>query len=202
MDNYYPEADPDLDEPIVNDGKKGSFKRFLLDLTETLVLSVVLFLIINTISARIRIESISMQPTLYENDFVIVNRLAYKLGEPGRGDIIVFRYPPDPEREPYIKRVIGLPGETIKVAEGRVFVNDVQIREPYIKASPAYEGAWQVPEGYLFVLGDNRNNSSDSHSWGMVPIENVIGKAEVIYLPIAHWRVLNPNIAAAAEAQP
>jgi signal peptidase I len=198
MDNYSPEAIPDP-VPNVESDRKGSFKRFMFDVAETLILSVVLFLVINTLSARIRIESISMQPTLYENDFVFVNRLAYKLGTPGRGDIIVFRYPPDPQREPYIKRVIGLPGETVKVENGEVFVNDTPIRESYIKASPAYQGTWVVPEDYLFVLGDNRNNSSDSHSWGMVPIANVIGKAEVIYLPVSHWRVLNPRMAAAAE---
>ena len=95
--------------------------------------------------------------------------------------------------------MIGLPGETVKVENGVVFVNDNPIREPYIKASPAYQGTWVVPEEYLFVLGDNRNSSSDSHSWGMVPLTNVIGKAEVIYLPVSHWRVLNPRIAAAAE---
>jgi signal peptidase I len=198
MDKYYVEAFPD---PGSNEskGNKGSLKRFLIDISETLLLSVVLFLIINAISARIRIESISMQPTLYEDDFVIVNRLAYKLGAPGRGDIIVFHFPPDPQREPYIKRVVGLPGEMVRIKNGHVFVNDISIREPYIKASPAYQGTWRIPDGQLFVLGDNRNNSSDSHSWGMVPLENVIGKAEVIYLPISHWRVLNPRIALAAE---
>jgi signal peptidase I len=198
MDNYSAEAfpDPGSDE---RKGNKGSVRRFLVDISETLILSVALFLIINAVSARIRIESISMQPTLFEGDFVIVNRLAYKLGEPGRGDIIVFHFPPDPQREPYIKRVVGLPGDTVRIKNGHVFINDIALREPYIKASPTYSGTWQVPDGQLFVLGDNRNNSSDSHSWGMVPLENVIGKAEVIYLPVSHWRVLNPNIAVAAE---
>lgn len=197
MDNYLPEITPDPQPPEAP-SKISSVKNFLVDVLETLVLSAALFLIINTISARIRIESISMQPTLYEGDFVIVNRLAYKLGEPGRGDIIVFRYPPDPEREPYIKRVIGLPGEKVKIQDGKVIVNEVLIHESYIKASPAYRGEWIVPDDQLFVLGDNRNNSSDSHSWGMVPIKNVIGKAEVVYAPFSHWQVLNPRIAAAA----
>jgi signal peptidase I len=199
MENYDLEAAP-APESSEEKSKRDSLKRFLIDISETLLLSVVLFLIINAISARIRIESISMQPTLYEGDFVFVNRLAYKLGTPGRGDIIVFHYPPDPQREPYIKRVVGLPGETVRINNGHVFVNDIAIREPYIKASPAYQGSWLVPEGQIFVLGDNRNNSSDSHSWGMVPIENIIGKAEVIYLPVSHWRVLNPRIAIAAES--
>jgi signal peptidase I len=198
MDDFTPETLPDP-EPVEGRDSQRAWKIFLHDIIETVVLSVVLFLIINTVSARIRIESISMQPTLYEDDFVFVNRLAYKLGEPGRGDIIVFRFPPDPEREPYIKRVIGLPGETVRIENGEVYVNEIAIHEPYLKVAPVYQGVWHVPEGQLFVLGDNRNNSSDSHAWGMVPIDNVIGKAEVVYLPISHWQVLNPRIAAAAE---
>ena len=197
MENINIEAAPDPQTTGSKDAK-GSWKSFLIDVLETLVLSVVLFLIINAISARIRIESISMLPTHYEGDFVVVNKLAYKFGAPSRGDVIVFRYPPDPQSEPYIKRIIGLPGETIKIEHGQVFVNDVEIREPYLKASPRYQGTWIVPQDALFVLGDNRNNSSDSHSWGMVPLENVIGKAEVVYLPISHWQVLTPNFAAAA----
>lgn len=199
MNNREFEEQPGIVSPDALVEPTQNWKRLIFDILETVVLAVVLFLVINSISARIRIESISMQPTLFEGDFVIVNKLAYKLGDPGRGDVVVFRYPPDPDREPYIKRVIGLPGETIRVENGQVFVDGVLIREPYIKASPAYSGTWHVPEGFLFVLGDNRNNSSDSHSWGMVPTENVIGKAEVVYLPVSHWQVLNPRVAEAAQ---
>lgn len=179
--------------------KRGSLRRFLLDVVETLALSLILFLGINAISARIRVESISMQPTLYAGDFIIVNKLAYRLGEPGRGDIIIFHYPPDPNREPYIKRVIGLPGDTIRVSSGDVFVGDVLLDEPYISDSPDYDGTWEVPGDSLFVLGDNRNSSSDSHSWGMVPLDNVIGKAEIVYWPPTDWQLLNEATAAAAE---
>jgi signal peptidase I len=179
--------------------KRGSVRRFILDVLETLVLSLILFLAINAVSARIRVESISMQPTLYAGDFIIVNKLAYRLGEPGRGDVIIFHYPPDPNREPYIKRVIGLPGEMVRVERGKVYVNNVLLKEPYISAAPSYEGIWRVPEDSLFVLGDNRNSSSDSHSWGMVPLKNVIGKAEVVYWPPTEWQVLNQATATAAE---
>lgn len=198
MENYTTQAFPDP-EPSEGSTPRSTSIRFILDILQTLVLSAILFLLINAVSARIRVESISMQPTLYEGDFVFVNRLAYRLGTPGRGDIIIFRYPPDPGRTPYIKRVIGLPGDTVRVENGRVLVNEVALREPYIKANPAYTGSWQVPAEALFVLGDNRNSSSDSHDWGMVPLENVIGKAELIYLPFSHWQVLDPNYAAAAE---
>ena len=141
--------------------KRGSsIWRFLLDVLETIVLSVLLFLVINTVSARIRVDGFSMEPTLRNGEFVIVNKLAYKLGEPTIGDIIVFHYPRDPEQE-YIKRVIGLPGDHVRVINGQVMVNGNLIEEPYIAAPPRYETSWEVPENSFFVLGDNRNNSSE-----------------------------------------
>lgn len=198
MEHYRTEIYPDPFDPTTQ-GRTGGIRRFFLDAIETVVLSLVLFLGINAISARIRIESISMQPTLYAGDFVIVNKIAYTFGSPQRGDVIIFRYPPDPEREPYIKRIIGLPGDTIHVSGGKVFVNKHALVEPYLSAPPVYEGTWTVPEGSLFVLGDNRNSSSDSHQWGMVPTENVIGKAEVVYWPPKEWKMLNQAAAFAAE---
>jgi signal peptidase I len=177
----------------------GGARRMILDVLETLVLSVVLFLGINAISARIRVESISMQPNLYAGDFVIVNKLAYKLGVPQRGDIIVFRYPPDPTQTPYIKRVIGLSGDQIHIADGKVYVNNQLLVEPYLQVTTSRGGDWTVPANSLFVMGDNRNNSSDSRSWGMVPMENVIGKALVIYWPPEDWELLHVASAVAAD---
>ncbi len=157
-----------------------------------------LFLAIDTATARIRVQSISMQPTLYEQDFVLVNRLAYRLGEMQRKDVIVFHPPLDAAVEPYIKRIIGLPGDTVRVVGGQVYVNDQLLQESYLKAPPGYNGVWLVPEGSVFVLGDNRNNSSDSRIWGMVPVSNIIGKALVIYWPVNHWKLLDQATAAAA----
>ena len=197
MENFQTEIYPD--HPGSASDNDGGVRRFIFDLLETIVLSLILFVGINAISARIRIESISMQPTLYAGNYVIVNKVAYKLGTPGRGDVIIFHYPPDPNREPYIKRVIGLPGDQVQIGSGKVVVNGTPLVEPYIKAPPSYTGNWTVPQDSIFVLGDNRNNSSDSHSWGMVPLENVIGKAEVVYWPPDRWQVLNPSSAAAAS---
>ena len=129
----------------------------------------------------------------------MVNRLAYKLGSPERGDVIVFHFPPDPDREPYIKRVIGLPGDNILARDGKIFVNGTALSEPYISAPLSYKGDWLVPDDALFVLGDNRNHSSDLHNWGMVPIANVLGKALVVYLPVSHWQFLDGETATAAE---
>jgi signal peptidase I len=111
----------------------GSWQRVLLDTLETILLSIALFVIINTVSERIRVESISMQPNLYAGDFVIVNQLAYQSwlgGAPRRGEIIVFHYPLNPDEVPYIKRVIGLPGDQVHIANGQVSVNGQLIAEP------------------------------------------------------------------------
>ena len=90
--------------------------------------------------------------------------------------------------------MIGLPGETVSVHNGVVSVNGVSLAEPYIAAPPAYDGDWTVPDGQLFVLGDNRNDSRDSHQWGLLPIENVIGRAVLIYWPPEEWQVINHNL--------
>jgi signal peptidase I len=179
--------------------QKAGWRRTLLDTLETILLSLVLFLAINAISQRIRVESISMQPTLYPGDYVIVNKLAYLFNKnPSRGDVIVFRYPPDPEAIPYIKRIIGLPGDQIHIADGKIYVNGQLLLESYLTVTTNRGGDWSVPPGQLFVMGDNRNNSSDSRTWGFVPFENIIGRAEVIYLPPQHWAFLHQNIAVAS----
>jgi len=170
--------------------KKPGFFRFLLDLLETLALAAVLYLGINAVSARIRVDGSSMEPTLRTGEYVIVNKLAYKLGSPRIGDVVVFRYPRNPSQE-YIKRIIGLPGDQVKITRGRVYVNGEMLDEPYLAYPPSYQGNWSVSDSQLFVLGDNRNNSSDSHNWGMVPMENVIGKAVLIYWPPANWGKIN-----------
>ncbi len=160
----------------------GNTLRFLADLLETLILSVVLFVGINAVTARVRVDGSSMEPTLNNGEFILVNKLAYKIGKPDRGDVIVFYFPRDPNQE-YIKRLVGLPGDVIRVGNGSVYVNGQKINEPYIAADPAYTGEWTVPLGHYFVLGDNRNNSYDSHNWGPVPADYVIGKATFVYWP-------------------
>ena len=193
MDSFHAEVFPDPQPQ-----KKATFRQNLVDLLETLLLSAVLFLGINALSARIRVDSYSMEPTLYKGDFVIVNKISYKLGSPGRGDVIVFHFPPNPE-EQYIKRVIGLPGDQIHIADGRVYINGEMLAEPYLHVSTNRGGDWKVPTDSLFVMGDNRNNSSDSRSWGMVPFDNIVGKAAVIYWPPDQWGLLGFPYAAAAE---
>jgi len=168
----------------------SSFWRFLRDVLETLVLAIILFLAINAVSARIRVDGSSMVPTLTNGQFVIVNRLTYKLGDPDHGDVVVFDYPRDPEQE-YIKRIIGLPGDTVEMNSGHVYINGQIIEEPYIAAAARSTGEWTVPSDHVFVLGDNRNNSQDSRNFGSVSTDNIIGKALVIYWPPTDWGIIS-----------
>jgi len=180
-----------MDIENTTETEKNNSWRDILDIFETLLITAVLFLVINFISARVRVDGFSMLPTLQEGEFIFVSKLAYKFDEPERGDIIVFHYPPDPKRQDLIKRVIGLPGDVIKVEAGEVFVNGMHLNQPYIAEKPIYYGEWIVPQGNLFVLGDNRNDSSDSHSWGLLPDEQVVGKSVFIYWPVKEWKMID-----------
>ncbi|MEO1403009.1 MAG: signal peptidase I [Cyanobacteria bacterium J06635_1] len=131
----------------------------------------------------------SMEPTLQVNDRLVIEKISYRLNPPQQGDIIVFLPPaelfaPGQKRQAFIKRVIGLPGDEVQVADGKVFVNGKTLEEDYIKAPPDYQwGPEVVPEASYLVLGDNRNNSVDSHVWGYVPQKDIIGRAAVRFWP-------------------
>ncbi len=194
MENFQSEIIP---EPVAPIQQGSNWLRSFLDIIETLVIALVLFAGINTISARIRVDGHSMEPTLFTGEFVIVNKLAYRLGSAKIGDVIVF-HPPNNPTEEYIKRVIGLPGDHVVIKDEKVMINGQVLEEPYINAAPGYEADVIVDPGRLYVLGDNRNNSSDSHAWGTVPLDNVIGKAVVIYWPPQNWGLINHSSAAVA----
>lgn len=166
-----------------------NWKTLFIDTFQTILMAIVLFVGINAISARVRVDGVSMQPTLENGEFILVNKLSYQWNEIERGDIIVFDFPLNMEEE-LIKRVIGLAGDTVVVQNNQVFVNDHLLNEPYISQAPMYSGEWIVTEGNIFVLGDNRNNSNDSKDWGLLPIENVVGKASVIYWPPPMWNII------------
>lgn len=168
----------------------------LRELVETIVLTLVIFFLVRTVIQNYRIDGISMEPNFHNGQFLIINKLAYRLGEPARGDVIVFHYPRDPSRD-FIKRVIGLPGDTVEVRSGQVIVNGEIIDEPYEPSPGTYDSEpVTLPEDQLFVMGDNRNNSSDSHIWGALPMENVIGKAVVSYWPPSDWGLVTNEAAA------
>ena len=164
---------------------------WLGELGRTIALSVILALGIRTFVAEARwIPSESMVPTLKVYDKLIVDKLSYHFTDPQRGDIVVFSPTDNIMREnpnlkdAFIKRVVGLPGEKVEVKGGRVYINDQPLRENYIEALPQYKyGPVTVPPNSYLVLGDNRNNSYDSHFWGFVPQDNIIGRAIVRFWP-------------------
>ena len=167
-----------------------------LEAIKTVATAGILALGIRTFVAEARyIPSGSMEPTLEVYDRLIIEKLSYRFRTPERGDVVVFNPPQtlkaqnvlkDKDKDTaFIKRVIGLPGETIEVKMGRVYVNGTPLREKYIEEEPQYDyGPVTVPEDQYLVLGDNRNNSYDSHYWGFVPREKLIGRAWVRFWPL------------------
>lgn len=175
-------------------------KGILIETIETVLLAVVLFLAINFVTARIRVDGSSMEPNFHDGDYLVVNRLAYRWGDIQRGDVIVFPYPQNPA-EDYIKRVIALPGDRISILGGVVYVNRVAINEPYIESPAAADLAERViPEGYVYVLGDNRNASSDSRAWGPLKVEDIIGKAVFRYYPFDSIGIIDHPVLLASAA--
>jgi signal peptidase I len=169
-------------------------KGVLREGLETVVLSVLLAFGIRTFVAEARyIPSGSMLPTLEVNDRLIIDKVSYGFTDPHRGDIVIFR-PPDSlhTEDVFIKRVIGLPGDTIEVKNGKVLVNGEPQQESYIAARPDYQyGPVTVSPDHYLVLGDNRNNSFDSHYWGFVPEDHVIGRAVFRFWPLDRVGDLN-----------
>jgi signal peptidase I len=158
-------------------------KSTLRETVETVLLTLLIFLAIRTLIQNFRIEGVSMEPNLHDGQYLIVNKLVYYLHPPERGDIVVFHYPRNPRRD-FIKRVIGLPGERVEVRGGRIFINDEELGEPYALHTGNYAwGPQTLAEDQYFVLGDNRNSSSDSHSWGTLPGDAIVGKAWISYWP-------------------
>jgi signal peptidase I len=134
------------------------------------------------------IQQTSMIPTLVEGERLFVSKVSYLIGEPKRGDIIVFHPPDSPKGTPLIKRVIGLPGERVEVKSGSVYINGVALKEPYIREVPRYEmEEFTIPAGHYFVLGDNRNQSRDSHSGWTAEKSMIVGKALFVVWPPGEW---------------
>ena len=135
-----------------------------------------------------RVEGQSMAPTLADQDRLIVNKLAYRLGEPHVGDIVMLYYPLNPNKS-FVKRVIAEEGDQVRIVDGRVYRNEVPINDDYVPAEYRSHDDWGpkvIDEGYYFVMGDHRNNSSDSRHWGFVPKKYIIGKVQLRWWPIPH----------------
>jgi signal peptidase I len=193
--------------------KRSPLVQFLTELPGLLLMAFLLAILIKTFLIQaFYIPSESMEPTLFKGDRVLVTKIPYYFGDPKRGDVIVFEDPSPtkeqdrgivggffhwlfeglgvqkPENEDFIKRVIGTPGDTVSAAKGKVIVNGVAIQEPYLKEKTADFPETVVPEGSLFVMGDNRDDSLDSRfGLGFVPIDKVIGRAFLIVWPPDRW---------------
>ena len=166
----------------IHEAEKKPQKSKWREIIEDILLAVLLYLAIDFCIGRFRVENISMETTFHEGQLLMVNKLNYKFHEPQRGQVVIFHSPVDPGKD-YIKRMIGLPGDHIEVKDGELY-NGEKIDEPWLHEPMQYSGEWDVKEGEYFVLGDNRNHSSDSHVWGGVPRENLIGNAFFRYWPL------------------
>ncbi len=167
-------------------------RAFPRELVETLLLVISIYCLVNLATARYVVEGASMEPNFRNDQLIVVNRAAYLFGAPARGDVIVFHDPEDPSHD-FIKRVIGLPGETVQIQDGSVFVNGVKLGEPYIAQlcqDRRCDGVWTTDAEHYFVLGDNRSHSHDSHSFGPLDRSLIIGQAWVRYWPPSDWGII------------
>lgn len=179
---------------------KNQAGRAVREVVETLLLAALIFFLVRLVVLNFRVDGESMLPNLEDGQMLLVNRNAYQFFDvgggryypfdpPERGDVVVFE-PPTGSDKPYIKRIIGLPGEEVTFGDGNVFVDGELLPEDYIEERTRCGARSDncdviVPEGYVYVLGDHRNNSSDSRVFGLVPVENVVGKAWLAYWPLS-----------------
>jgi signal peptidase I len=172
--------------------RKSLLGAALVELAQSLILGVLLAAALHMVIQPTVVYGQSMEPSLHQNERVIVDKVSYRIGEPSRGDIVVF--PVEGEPLPLIKRVIGLPGETVQVRDGRVFVNGIVLREPYA-SGPTFENTKlvHVPTDTVFVMGDNRapGGSLDSRRLGPIPLSKIMGRARVAIWPPSNWSILD-----------
>ncbi|HVH64515.1 MAG TPA: signal peptidase I [Candidatus Acidoferrum sp.] len=165
-------------------------KSFIRDTLEIVFLALVLYVVIQYAVQTVHVLGSSMQRTLHDNDLLVASKISYKLHPPQRGDIIVFK-PPDEASRDFIKRIIGMPGERIRIVNSVVYINDRVLHEPYLPEKWTYNNNWPssgqdyiiLPDQY-FVMGDNRNHSSDSRTFGPITLDSILGKAEVRIWPL------------------
>lgn len=180
---------------------------FFLDIIETVVVALSIFLIIYLfVMQPHQVNGLSMYPSFDDGEYLLTDKVSYKMHEPQRGDVVVFRAPeatqcPEGTGCDFIKRIIGLPGETVIVKDNQLFINGERLTESYLSAEVitragtyTANGPIVVPQDSYFVVGDNRNHSSDSRTWGPVPANNILGKVFFRYWPLNKMGIL-PDIA-------
>ena len=182
--------------PILEpDDQAGAWRRMGREVVagvQTLLSAAVYATLIVTFGVQVaRVDGLSMAPTLEDHDRLIVNKLVYELGEPRPGDIVMLYYPLNPEKM-FVKRVIAREGDTVRIVDGRVYVNDIPLHDEYVPAEFRSHDDWGpqvIQQGYYFVMGDHRNNSSDSRHWGPVPKKYIVGKVKVRWWPLQDARI-------------
>jgi signal peptidase I len=164
--------------------------RLLREIVETVVLTLLMFLVIRFAVQNFNVDGTSMEPNLHNTELILVDKWTYMFRAPTRGDVIVFVAPPHPDMD-YVKRIIGVPGDVVTIRNTTVIVDGITLNETYV--DPQNQGNpfsskkitnLKVPDGDYFVLGDNRAVSSDSRDWGFVPKQNIIGRAAFVYWPL------------------
>ncbi len=178
----YPVAGP-AESEAASSFWNSAFWQTLREIIETVIMTVIIFALIRIPTQTFRIEGYSMEPNFKAGQYLIVNKAVYWFREPRRGEVVVFQFSDNPPRD-YIKRIIGLPGETVEVRNGQVYINGELLLEPWEPNPGSYSnGPVTLGPNEYYVLGDNRNNSSDSHSWGPLDGDRIIGKAWISYWP-------------------
>ena len=166
--------------------------NFVFDFLETIVVALSVFVVIYLFIVQPHeVKGSSMEPTFQNNEYIITDKISYRFGKPNRGDVVIFKAPVNPDVD-YIKRIIGLPGETVMVQSGRIYIDGKMLNEPYLEdLTPIFPGGFikegvvvSIPENHYFVMGDNRPHSSDSREFGPIEKKLIIGRAVFRYWPI------------------
>ena len=215
VENVQPEAESYETPTTVERPKLRSGRTLRRDVIETVVLIVIVYTLVNLSTVRAIVYGPSMEPNFYTGQLVIVNRFAYYFSGPARGDVVVLHNPlsqcrnaaPDDKScELLIKRVVGLPGESVQIKGGRVYINGTMLDEPYVtefcKGCDSTDNGWSLKPDEYFVLGDNRNNSWDGHSFGPIPRALIEGQAWIRYWPPKDATIIPHPSYGAIAAQP
>ncbi|MBV9355449.1 MAG: signal peptidase I [Chloroflexi bacterium] len=215
-----PETEQRVEGERTSKSRASGARGLVWELLQTVILTLIIFLGVRAVVQNFRVEGASMEPTLTTGQYLLINKAAYfhventplehilpvtregstayLFGGPQRGDIVVFKAPTDPSKD-FIKRVIGLPGDTVLIKNGQVFVNGERLDEPYIHFPASYTYPFDgqpktIPDSTYFVLGDNRPNSSDSHLGWVVPVDNLVGRGWVSYWPPSDWGTIPTGV--------
>ena len=164
--------------------------KHVRDIVITILTALVVFVVLQITVGSFKVYGLCMLPNIQHGDYILVNKISYLSHKPERGEVVIFHSPRNPDTD-LVKRIIGLPGDTVEVKNHKVYINGIPLTENYVMEPPNYNYPLQtIPADHYFVLGDNRNNSADSHTGWLLPTENIIGKAWLCYWPPPHMTAI------------